>query len=85
MMRAGVFLGLLAMVLLTHDALADQEAPYNFEEKPWVEAETLLPAFPQEANLIEFYVGPTERNRFFVDGSTINIGTDGVVRYVVVL
>lgn len=66
-------------------ATADQEKPYDYVETPWVEAETSLPAFPKEENLIEFYVGPAERNRFFVDGSSIAIGSDGVVRYVLVL
>ena len=66
-------------------ALADQEKPYDFEEKPWVEEQTVLPAFPKPENLIEFEVGPTEHNRFFIDGSTISIGNDGVVRYVLVL
>lgn len=76
---------LLASALVATVALADQEKPYDFEEKPWIESETALPEFPKPENLIEFSVGPTEHNRFFVDGSTINIGTDGIVRYVLVL
>jgi CNP1-like family len=75
----------LASIVLLNVALADQEKPYDFEEKPWVESETKLPEYPKQQNLIEFYVGPTERNKFFVDGSTIDIGADGVVRYVMVL
>lgn len=66
-------------------ALADAEMPYDFEEKPWSESETAIPDFPKPENLIEFSVGPTERNRFFVDGSSIVIGMDGIVRYVLVL
>ncbi len=75
----------LTSVFMMAAALADEEKPYAFEEKPWVEGETKLPGYPQEQNLIEFYVGPTERNRFFVDGSTLDIGADGVVRYAMVL
>ena len=66
-------------------ALADQEKPYDFEEKPWIEGQTTIPEYPKPGNLIEFQVGPVEHNRFFIDGSTIDIGTDGVVRYVLVL
>lgn len=72
-------------VLAAEPALADPEKPFNYEEKPWVESATDIPAFPKEGSLIEFFVGPTERNRFYVDGSTINIGNDGIVRYVAVL
>lgn len=83
--RSAFVLGLLASVCMASAALADQEIPYDFEEKPWKEVLTQIPEFPIEGNLLEFYVGPTEHNRFFVDGSTIRIGTDGVVRYVLVL
>ncbi len=58
---------------------------YDFEEKPWVEEKTVIPDFPKTENLIEFAVGPTERNRFYVDGTTISIGADGIIRYVLVL
>lgn len=58
---------------------------YDYEEKPWVELQTALPEYPKEQDLIEFSVGPTERNRFYIDGNSITIGTDGVVRYVLVV
>lgn len=78
-------IGLVALVSMAGTVLADPEPPFNFEEKPWVESQTAIPAYPAESNLIEFFVGPTERNRFFIDGSTIAIGSDGIVRYVMVL
>jgi len=65
--------------------LADPETPYDFEEKTWTESETAIPNFPKQENLLEFHAGPAERNRFFVDGATISVGTDGIVRYVLVL
>ncbi len=79
-------LGLLFLFFLQMQvAVADPEAPYEFVETPWKEAELAMPEFPQDSNLIEFHVGPTERNRFFVDGNTLSVGLDGVVRYVLVI
>lgn len=59
--------------------LDDPDAPQ------WVEETLVLPAFPQEANLREFYVSEMTSHRFFVDASTLNVGTDGVVRYALVV
>ena len=58
---------------------------YDYDEKPWAEEKTVIPDYPKSEDLIEFTVGPTEHNRFYVDGSTISIGADGIVRYVLVL
>lgn len=58
---------------------------YYEEEKKWVEQETTPPAFPKAENLIEFDAGAASRNRYFVDGSTLSVGEDGVVRYVIVV
>lgn len=55
------------------------------EEKKWVEQEARLPEYPKEQNLIEFDVGPASRNRHYVDGSTLSVGGDGVVRYAIVI
>jgi hypothetical protein len=53
--------------------------------KPWLEADVTLPAFPQNEDLVEFYVSATTRNRFFIDARTLNVGSDGVVRYALVV
>jgi hypothetical protein len=55
------------------------------EEKIWVEQEAKLPDFPKTQNLIEFDAGAATRNRHYVDGSTLSVGEDGVVRYAVVV
>ena len=47
----------------------------------WKEAETVLPDFPKEENLLEFYVSAATSNRFFVDGATLSVGPDSVVRF----
>ena len=48
----------------------------------WAEDEVALPAFPLEINLLPFYVGEMTSHRFYIDGTSISVGKDGVVRYV---
>lgn len=67
------------------DMLPDGTERYDVEEKPWVELDTAIPDYPKAENLIEIFVGPTESNHFYVDGSSLVIGVDGIVRYVLVL
>ena len=55
------------------------------EETPWSEKEIPLPSFPRDEDLLEFYVGPTATNRFFIDKTSIAPGEDGVVRYTLVI
>lgn len=43
------------------------------------------PAFPKQENLLEFYVSAATSNKYFIDGSTLAPGTDGIVRYVLVI
>lgn len=57
----------------------------EFDKKPWQEVETQLPPAPREETLIPFYVSPTAQGVFSVDGATISVGSDGVVRYVLVV
>lgn len=59
----------------------------NFEERaPWQEQQAVeLPAFPKEENLREFYVSAIATNKYLIDASTLVVGTDGVVRYVLVV
>lgn len=67
-------------------AVMDEDADDDpFHTAPWKEAEVALPAFPQDANLREFYVGATTTNRFFLDASTLSLGSDGVARYALVI
>ena len=57
----------------------------DFEEKPWEEAAVQLPAFPEEANLIPFRVGSRDDIKYLVDGASLSVGSDGVVRYTVLV
>ncbi len=58
---------------------------YYEEEKKWAELDAALPAFPKPQYLIEFDAGAATGNRHYVDGSTLSVGEDRVVRYVVVV
>ncbi|MBK7813356.1 MAG: CNP1-like family protein [Rhodocyclaceae bacterium] len=49
------------------------------------EAAITPPPFPRHRDLIEFPVSSATTNRFFVDGSTLSPGKDGIVRYVLVI
>lgn len=62
-------------------------APNTFDDKndPWQERETEPPAFPRQENLLEFYVSAVTTNTYFIDASTLAVGADGVVRYVLVV
>ena len=44
-----------------------------------------LPAYPRDEDLLEFTAGPAGSHRYFVDVRSISIGTDGIVRYSVVV
>jgi hypothetical protein len=55
------------------------------EVSEWVEDQTSPPVPPKDENLIEFYVSATASNRFFIDGATLSVGKDGVVRYTLVV
>lgn len=51
---------------------------------PPSENELSIPAYPRERDLIEFSAGPTSDFRYFVDGNSISVGSDGIVRYTLV-
>ena len=52
------------------------------EAKSWHEESITLPPYPKRGNLIEFDPGFATNFRFFVDSASLSVGTDGVVRYV---
>jgi hypothetical protein len=70
----------IAKDLGVHQAVGrDVDAP------EWVEEQATPPAFPKDADLVEFYVSAGTANRFFVDASTLSAGKDGIVRYTLVV
>lgn len=77
--------GLLACCALVSAAAAAESFENDYEEKPWEEIEPALPAALNPDALIPFYVSAVTENRFFVDGDSISVGADGVVRYTLVV
>lgn len=57
----------------------------DYHSKGWHEAEFQLPSPPSDGALLPFYVSASTENKFFVDGATLTVGSDGVVRYVLVV
>lgn len=57
----------------------------DYDDRPWAEIETNLPSFPRQENLLPFNVSASTSNRFFIDGESISVGADGVVRYTLVV
>jgi hypothetical protein len=76
-------LPLLALLLSQSPVHADFEEDY--ESKQWQEVEVQLPAAPKQESLLPLYASASTENRFFVDGATLSVGSDGVVRYVLLV
>jgi len=80
---------LLLGVVASASAQTPNPSGYNTndeEEALWQEQrEVEPPAFPRQENLREFYVSPVATNKYLIDASTLAVGSDGVVRYVLVV
>ena len=74
----------LSVVLLSVPVAASS-FDNDFEEKPWAEIEVQLPAFPQKEDLVAFKVGAIGDTQFQIDGKSLSIGTDNVIRYTLIV
>lgn len=75
--------GALAQELPMRDPAADV---IDFSERPFQEEKVKLPPAPKAEDLIRFDAGPTRRGfEHFVDGKTLSLGEDGVIRYTLVI
>ncbi|MFZ4535062.1 CNP1-like family protein [Propionivibrio sp.] len=74
----------LALALLSAQSLADS-FDNQYEEKPWAEIEVQLPAFPEKADLIPFQVGAITDTKYLIDGNSLSVGSDGVLRYTLIV
>lgn len=87
MKRSAVLL--LAAVIVGASAQTPGSSRFNTnyeEEAPWQELQDVVPpAFPKPENLREFYVSAVATNTYLIDPSTLSVGADGVVRYVLVV
>ena len=71
--------------LFVRPALADVDEDEDKDTRRWQERVVDLPAAPLPENLLPFYVSAATDNEFFVDGTSLTVGPDGVVRYVLVV
>lgn len=78
---------LILLCFLPVAAYAQQKGfEYEFDhEKPWVELQTQLPAYPDPENLLQFDAGPASTNLHYVDAPSITVGEDDVVRFTLVI
>jgi hypothetical protein len=74
----------IALAFFSVQALA-ADFDNEFDEKPWAELEIQLPGFPEQENLISFQVGAVSDAKYMVDGNSLSVGPDGVVRYTLVV
>lgn len=78
-------IAVLLVALLATYSLAWADFEEDYESKQWQEIAVTLPEAPQERNLVPFYVSAATSNRFYIDASTLTVGSDGVVRYVLLV
>lgn len=80
----------LALWLVAMFQCSAATAQTQFEEdfdditKPWQEIAVQLPAMPTGTALVPFYVSPTATQSFAIAPDSVSVGSDGVVRYVMV-
>ena len=83
-----VLAAVLGLLLPAAPALAQWEGwDYDFDReiKPWAEIQGQIPAYPADQNLIPLNVSAVTPHRFFVDAASVSAGSDGVVRYTLVI
>lgn len=83
-----ILLLLLLYPLAVFAASNNDWTKFDFEfeqDKPWVELQAQLPAYPKEENYLPFFVSATAVNQFFIDAQSISVGEDGVVRYTLII
>lgn len=83
-MRFDYKLAILSSLLFVA-ASVRAEFEEDYESKQWQEVEVQLPAPPRPESLQRFYVSAASDNTFLIDLATLNIGADGVIRYVLVI
>lgn len=77
----------LMALFVVGGGLATAHAGFLTDANPnnWREADYELPPAPVEESLRAFFVSAASPNRFLIDESSLSVGEDGVVRYVLVV
>jgi hypothetical protein len=74
-----------AVLPLAVAAQSRSDGEEDGEKKPLAELEVKLPAMPKTENLLPFEPSSASNNRFYIDAASIDIGSDGIVRYTLVI
>lgn len=80
---ASLFYIAIMLICVAPTFAADFDEEYDV--KAWTEVAVNLPTSPRQIDLVAFYVSAATDNLFYVDSSSISVGADGVVRYVLVI
>lgn len=86
-MRTLIALLLLAPLSAPFSALAgwgDFDIEFD-NEKPWVELQAQIPAYPKQEEALPFFVSSATDNKFFIDPKSISVDADDVVRYTLIV
>jgi CNP1-like family len=59
-------------------------APEEPEKPVWAEESIAFPDYPKDEDLVPVEMAASS-NQFFVDGKSLNLGADGVMRYTMVI
>lgn len=67
-------------------ALAQVKSDWEREQevRDWREGSFALPAYPKAPDLLPFQVSAVRSFEFYIDGASLSVGDDGVVRYTLV-
>jgi hypothetical protein len=84
LLQKGFLIAMAAWSLGATSFAPESFDPDDQENKKWEEAAVVLPDPPAAANLMEFYVGPTATQTFYIDEKSVSVAGDGVVRYTIV-
>ena len=79
---SGLFAG-LALLFACHE-IGAQFYDSEFDEKSWVEQQAQLPSFPKAGSLIKIPMENMSSFEVAIDPGSVDIGKDGVVRYVLI-
>lgn len=76
---------LLLLAQLPFAGAAAEEEGEDDLPKQWRELDVQFPSPPAGDALIPLYVSAATTNRFYIDGSSLSVGADQVIRYVMVV
>ena len=84
-MRASALVWLLFLALPAAAQWSGWDYEHDRPIKRFKEAESKLPPLPKDEDLLQFEADAASPYRFFIDTHSLSIGTDGVVRYTLVV